>query len=231
MAEELVIRVKIDGMGGTGSGSSGGSNQSKVSDAGAAGVAGLAGSQLKGAAIKINKDLINRIKVEENEYSKGNFGITGIIGKTEMTKQHFLSADWETPYYDKEDKTSRLSDFSSKSFAGSYVDVNKTKFKALGAATVYKTASTVLSIYSHQTKDSQTTERINMGMKYAGYGMAIAMSGPAMPFVAAGIIGNEVANSIAMHSNYKYDRALEGSKIANITASVGDLSYGRKRGM
>lgn len=58
----------------------------------------------------------------------------------------------------------------------------------------------------------------------------IAMSGPAAPFVAAGIAVNEIANGIVEGINYRFDRALEGNQIRNMKIVAGDVSYGRRRG-
>ena len=58
----------------------------------------------------------------------------------------------------------------------------------------------------------------------------LAMSGPAAPFVAAGIAVNEIANGIVGGINYRFDRALEGDQIRNMKVIAGDMSYGRRRG-
>lgn len=101
---------------------------------------------------------------------------------------------------------------------------------ALGAVTAYKAISSATSIMTHQSGDSYANQVISNNMKYAGYTMAVAASGPAAGFVIAGIAINEVANAIAYSINYRFDRALEGDQIRNMTVIAGDVAYGRKRG-
>lgn len=67
-------------------------------------------------------------------------------------------------------------------------------------------------------------------MKIAGYGAALAMSGPAAPLVAAGIIGNEVINAISAGAQYNYNLKLERQQITNMKAVAGNMSYGRNKG-
>lgn len=111
-----------------------------------------------------------------------------------------------------------------------YLNQYSKQIKAAGAALAWKTADSMVSVAQHRSGDSHANAQLNNAMKLAGYGTALAMSGPAAPLVAAGIAVNEIANALVQSSNYRFDRRQESNQIRNIQTIAGDVSYGRNRG-
>ena len=68
-------------------------------------------------------------------------------------------------------------------------------------------------------------------MKLGGYGILLANSGPAAPFVAAGIVVNEGIQAVLDFSKFQFDRKMEAYEITNNLIIAGNASYGRMRGV
>lgn len=237
MAEELIIRVKIDGQEGTGEG---GRREGVRDEALGAGAAALIARNIRKENFEpLEKKLKSQISRAEQDALERPFNpsgpMAGELKNLTLQSKGVFRSDYSMEYWETGvENPGLLGDMQFKSFRGSHVEdylaKNQRRIKALGAATALKTAHSAISVANHRSGDVSKVESRNRTVKFMGYGAALAVSGPAAGFVAAGIAVNEVVNTISHRMNYKYDRALEGSKIRNIAASAGDLAYGRRRG-
>lgn len=233
MAEELIIRVKIDGQEGAETGE-GGRRGRPGNEALGAGAAAIIARNIgkSGGRERVKDYLLGDLEPykEREAYSKERFenvkkfGLeTKPAGLDRFGTRRLQNIISDTPYWNK-------NQLYTETAFGEHIDVNRKRYKALGAAVALKTAHSAVSVANHRSGDISKVESRNRTVKFAGYGAAIAMSGPAAGFVAAGLAVNEIVNTVSHRMNYKYDRALEGSKIRNVAASAGDLAYGRRRG-
>lgn len=231
MAEELIIHVKIDGFSpqkeiGKGGGSS---TSSAMLGAGVVGAALQGKNEYTVPAGKAEKATFSYLKKMGYDVQQDDIYSTSILSQRQKmfsmeskVRTHLIGAD-RIP----EDQT-------VNTFAGSsthqYLVENQRKIKAGASAMAWKTVNSAVQVQQHKSGDSYANAQLSNVMKLAGYGTALAMSGPAAPFVAAGIAVNEIANGIVEGINYRFDRALEGNQIRNMKIVAGDLSYGRRRG-
>lgn len=237
MAEQLVIRVKIDGMSG-----SEGSNKGRAGVGDGAGAIGLgAVANVLGknqgpypdtlkprgktsgndyASIYKNEGWFDRKKYEEAGLEGSGYGEYGgklaAFGTRRLVSD--INQEQETAFGYGLRKT------------GDHFNANSARYKALGAGTAYKVVNSAINIHQHKSGNSYANAQINNTMKFASYGVALAMSGPLAPAVAAGIVINEIGNGVTSSINYSYDRKQDRNKAKNIAIVAGNMSYGRNRG-
>lgn len=257
MAEELIIRVKVDGMGGTeksGSGSgdriAGGVALGAVTGAALGSgrdfrgpyegtLAPLGGSEGPDYAVRYRgRGWLSERKYEKLDYEAGGKGsYQGVllaggrrrgVGGGDLPDKTGINLT--ASGYIQEQET--LFGFADRitTPARNHLQTNAGKYKALGSAMAYKVASSHIAIANHRSGDNYANQKRNNAVKFASYGVGVAMSGPLAPWVVAGMAVNEIGNIATAQSNRNYDRKLEGNQIKNIAAASGDLSYGRRRG-
>ena len=231
--EELIIRVKIDGMGG-GTGRDSQQGRSAIRNENGALAAGAIGAALQGK---------KEYKKPMGKAEKASFSYLRKLGydiqQDDIYSTDILQQKQKIFSMESEVRTHLIGvrlpiDQTVNTFAGSsahqYLVESQRRFKALGSAIAYKTVSSAVAVHQHKSGDSYANAQLNNMVKLAGYGTMLAISGPAAPFVAAGIAVNEIANGIVEGINYRFDRALEGNQIRNMKIIAGDVSYGRRRG-
>jgi hypothetical protein len=108
---------------------------------------------------------------------------------------------------------------------------NKDRYKALTTVAIYKAVSSSIAITKHTSGDNHYNQQLSNSMKVATYIGAIALAGPAAPFVVAGIVINEVADMVTGYNTFTFDRKLERQEITNNSILAGNASYGRMRGV
>ena len=231
MAEQLIIHVKIDGFSPqreTGKGGGSATTTTAAVAAGAIGASLQGKNQYKKPLVKAEKAGVSQLRKMGYDIERDDVYATDILKQ----KQKMFSMESEV-------RTHLIGarpplDVTVNTFAGSsthqYLAENQRKIKAAGSALVWKAADSAVNVAQHRSGDSYANAQLNNAMKIVGYGAALAMSGPAAPFVAAGIAVNEIANGIVGGINYRFDRALEGDQIRNMKVIAGDMSYGRRRG-
>lgn len=224
MAEELVIRVKVDGF----SDREGSQANNNSLAAGAIGGAVTGGinldtqersrqrreriSSLASALASVNRTVGVPMTMPDRQTFSG---LGGGIGFSSIGQFRTLPNQTNiTPDTSIDDTTNQFFN----------------KGRAMASAAAWKIASSAVQIQSHRSGDSHANANMNNAMKLAGYGAAIAASGPAAPFVAAGIVLNEAISGTVGAINYNYDRRMGGLQRQNMAALAGNVSYGRRGG-
>ena len=238
MAEQLIIHVKVDGF--SPQKETGKSGGSAAAAAGAIGAASLFRNEgpHQGSLSPRNKggnDYAARYKGESwmsrADYAAAGLedsGYGGYGGKlTSFGTRRMVGGSGIVSGGLQEQET--LFGLGARKTGDFYAE-NQMKVKAAGSALAWKAADSAVKVAQHRSGDSYANAQLNNAMKIVGYGTAIAMSGPAAPFVAAGIAVNEIVNGVVGGINYRFDRALEGDQIRNMKVIAGDMSYGRRRG-
>ena len=227
MAEQLIIHVKIDGFSPQKETGKGGGSVTTAATAGAIGASLQGKNEYKNPMGKAEKASHSYLRKSGYDIGRDDIYSTDI-----KQRQKMFSMESEVRTHLIGSKAPL--DVTVNTFAGSsthqYLVENQSKIKAAGSALVWKAADSAVNVAKHRSGDSYANAQLNNAMKVVGYGTAIAMSGPAAPFVAAGIAVNEIANGIVGGINYRFDRALEGDQIRNMKVIAGDMSYGRRRG-
>ena len=243
MAEQLVIRVIIDGM----SGSEGSSKEGSINKgigAGVAGVGVLAAST--SYQKKSQENFANSLEVGSPKFNEWAQKRGFEMGSSSSTKVMFpeyskvesrgmLSTNYSVPILAEtmHNKTNLINTPMRQWGTGTineHFNANSARYKALGAGTAYKVVNSAINIHQHKSGNSYANAQINNTMKFASYGVALAMSGPLAPAVAAGIAINEIGNAVTSSINYSYDRKQDRNKAKNIAIVAGNMSYGRNRG-
>jgi hypothetical protein len=103
--------------------------------------------------------------------------------------------------------------------------------RALTSAAMAKTVYATVQYAQHTSGDSYYNQQLSNMMKLGGYGILLANSGPAAPFVAAGIVVNEGIQAVLDFSKFQFDRKMEAYEITNNLIIAGNASYGRMRGV
>lgn len=220
MAEELIIRVKIDGY------SSGGQGSTKGAGTTASGQSPLVGLAASPKSQSFGLKAERQMARSELKYVSSE-DITGAIGdikSLQKTKEGIFSDRYTIDMLDPDTggvlTTANIRDYTKLRKGG----------MQLGKAAAWKAVSTAINITQHRSGDASYNAQLNNTVKLVGYGTSLAMAGPAAPFVALGIAGNEAFNAISQISNWKFDRRQEGNQIQNIKTIAGNVSYGRNRG-
>lgn len=232
MSQRFVIDINVNGVGG-------GGRRSSPGTGGALAVGALAGMG------GLNEDLRERIADRTHRQvtdliKKKNAGLGEFVADpeyVERTHQGFLKAKYTVGGYALDDELppgplkpiENISSFYGSRF-DDYMTTHKTKIKNLGVAAAWKTADALVDRTKYRSGDSYQNRQLDISMKIAGYGAALAMSGAAAPLVAVGIIGNEIINVISDSAQYNYNLKLERQQITNMKAVAGNISYGRDRG-
>jgi len=237
MAEELIIRVKVDGVGG-------GQGQGSNIEAGGAALGIGVGLSRGYKPPDLHRTRVSEVALGElgqykgKEYwTKSQIEELTAVGGSRLsptkrlgrlgTARFNIDADASSVYETGWVETT-FGEITRTAY--DYIKENQKKFKGLGVVAAYKTAYSTVAVVQHQSRDSYYNDQISLNMRAASYGAALAFSGPAAPFVAAGIAANEVANGITEALNYNFDRRIDRSRIVNIKSLASDISYGRSRG-
>lgn len=221
MAEQLIIRVKVDGMG---EGKGGGNLNSAAVGALGAQTLKTPLDKLKADSFKAKgntfaySDRTTRKIAQENSLDYKNLGLAkGSYGGFRNIE---LSEDGVSDTLTQETAWGAIG-------GAKFAEQNLAKVQKVGTAAAWKTVSSAASIYQHRSNNSYANAKLNNSIKLAGYGAAVAVAGPAaIPF----IVGNELANAIVSVSNYNWDRRTEQKQINNIKTIAGNINYGRNRG-
>lgn len=238
--EELIIRVKIDGMGGGGNSNQ---NRSATRNENGALAAGAIGAALGGIREGNLGPLQNRLSKQISRAEQAALGTkfnpmystVGELKNLQLQSKGVFQSTYSMEYWESGvADPGILGDMQFKSFRGSqaedFLAKNQGRIKAGASAMAWKIANSAVAIQQHRSGDSYANAQLSNAMKFAGYGTALAMSGPMAPFVAAGIAVNEAFNAVTQVSNYRFDRRQDSNKIQNIQTIAGDVSYGRNRG-
>jgi len=223
MAEELIIRVKVDGYSpqkeaGRGTTGGGGGGTSPILGL----LTGMSQNKQQMLASKAEKIM----KEAESKYVPP-IELTGAkAGAIRLKSSGFGVDRYDVEMLDPdEDYKSVLTDIQVSDYSRLVQ-----RAKQGGIALAWRGASAVSQVAQHKNGDAYANAQMNNAMKLASYGSAIAMSGPAAPFVASAIAINEVVTGFTARANYNYDRTLETQQIQSMKALAGDVSYGRRRG-
>jgi hypothetical protein len=171
-------------------------------------------------------DVTGKIDIKNAVYNRGLFGmknarVTAFMEKEKVQNDSFYSLE-KSPYQGV------LSD-------DPIAAQNRTQFlqrsKALSSAILAKTVYATIQYAQHTSGDSYYNQQLSNMMKLGGYGILLANSGPAAPFVAAGIVVNEGIQAVLDFSKFQFDRKMEAYEITNNLIIAGNASYGRMRGV
>lgn len=229
--EEFIIRVKIDGMGGTsGTGGQGDNSLTAVGIARAAVSPLPTKSDISGTKLsweeRITKNVAkeNYLQIKNLGIIPGSYGgareisaIDKITGQSSILAQQTL--------FGKIGGAGMLQQIDEK--VSPYI---QTYGPALAKAAAYKAIAASINITQHRSGDTYYNQQLSNATRMSSYGAVLAMSGPAAPAVLVGIVANELVDLAVQSSNYKYDRRLEGHQIQNTKMLAGNVSYGRNRG-
>jgi hypothetical protein len=105
------------------------------------------------------------------------------------------------------------------------------RLKSLGSAAAAKVVYSAVQYAQHTSGNSYYNQQISNAMRLGGYALLLANSGPAAPFVAAGIVVNEGVQAILDVAKFEFDRKMEKYEITNNQILAGNASYGRNRGV
>lgn len=102
---------------------------------------------------------------------------------------------------------------------------------SLATATAAKAVYATIQYAQHTSGDSYYNQQLSNATRMGGYALLLANSGPAAPFVAAGIVANEGIQAILDNAKFQFDRKIEKYEITNNMVLAGNASYGRMRGV
>jgi hypothetical protein len=150
----------------------------------------------------------------------------GIIGRQTTTTQTQYPGD----SFDVNTESQTVGIVTGKGFSP-VVQANRQRLMSLGSVLAAKTVYSAVQYIQHTSGNSYYNQQLSNAMRFGGYGLLLLNSGPAAPFVAAGIVLNEGVDALLNIGKFEFDRKLENYEITNNLIVAGNASYGRDRGI